>query len=76
MDRKEIDQETKDTKNTKNILFWIVGIGILLAIIAVVGGFFNHEGDLTPKTEQTGTMLSDTVAGDRMTDTLATDIQR
>lgn len=76
MDRQEINKETKDTKNIKNILFWIVGIGIVLAIIAVVGGVFNHDGDVTPKTDQTGTMMSDTIAGDRMSDTLATDMQR
>ncbi|MPR35085.1 hypothetical protein [Salmonirosea aquatica] len=76
MDRKEIDQETKETKNTKNILFWIVGIGIVLSIIAFAGGLFNHGGDVTPKTDQTGTMMSDTVAGDQMADTLATDIRK
>ena len=77
MDRKEIDQETRATKSTKNIVYWIVGIGILLAIIAFAGGLFNHGGSVTPGTDtNAGTVLSDTVAGDRMTDTLATDTQR
>jgi hypothetical protein len=77
MDRKEIDQETKETKNTKNILYWIVGIGIILSLIAFAGGLFNHNGDVTPSTETTpGAVLSDTVAGDRMSDTLATDIRQ
>lgn len=77
MDRKEIDQQTRDTKSTKNIVYWIVGIGILLAIIAFAGGLFNHGGDVTPGTNtNTGTVLSDTVAGDAMSDTLATDTQR
>lgn len=77
MDRKEIDQETRETKNTKNIVYWIVGIGILLAIIAFAGGLFNHGGDVAPgATTSPGTVLSDTVAGDRMSDTLATDTQR
>ena len=77
MERKEVDKETRETKNTKNIVYWIVGIGILLAIIAFAGGFFNHEGSVTPGTDtNTGTVLSDTVAGDPMSDTLATDTQR
>ena len=77
MDRKEIDKETKATKNTKNILFWIIGIGIVLSLIAFAGGLFNHGGDVTPGTETTpGAVLSDTVAGDQMSDTLATDVQR
>jgi len=78
MDRQEIDQETKATKNTKNVLFWILGIGIVLSLIAFAGGFFNHSGDATPtSTENTpGAVLSDTVAGDQMSDTLATDIRQ
>ena len=77
MDRKEIDEETRATKNTKNLVYWIVGIGILLAIIAFAGGLFNHGGSVTPGTDtNAGTVLSDTVSCDRMTDTLATDAQR
>lgn len=77
MDRKEIDQETRATKNTKNIVYWIIGIGIVLAIIAFAGGLFNHEGSVTPGSGTApGAVLSDTVAGDRMADTLATDVQR
>lgn len=75
MDRKEIDKETKATKSTKNILYWIVGVGIVLILIAFIGGFFNHNTDVVPGDDVPGRVLSDTVAGDKMSDTLATDIR-
>lgn len=74
MDRREIDKETKATRSTKNILYWIVGIGVGLAIIAFVGGFFNHDTDIIPSSNTPGTVLSDTIPGDMSeSDTLATD---
>ncbi|GAB2786002.1 hypothetical protein GCM10027275_33040 [Rhabdobacter roseus] len=64
MNRKEIDQEAKATKSTRNVWMWIVGIGIILMIIAFVGGVFNHGGDVTPNSNTPGAVSSDTVAGD------------
>jgi hypothetical protein len=43
MDRREQEQETKATKNTKNVWKWILGAGIVLMLVAFWGGFFNHE---------------------------------
>lgn len=43
MDRKETEEETKATKNTKNVWKWILGVGIVLMLIAFWGGFFNHN---------------------------------
>jgi hypothetical protein len=78
MDRRELDKETKATRSTKNILYWIVGVGIVLSIIAFLfvtpGSFKVSNTNSTP-----GTVLSDTLRGDAtekyMTDTLASDIR-
>jgi len=43
MDRKETEEETKATKNTKNVWKWILGVGIVLMLVAFWGGFFNHD---------------------------------
>jgi hypothetical protein len=68
MDRKETEEETKATKNTKNVWKWILGIGIVLMLIAFWGGFFNHKESFseaeTPSAsvgDSTSTMASDTV---------------
>ena len=77
MDRKETDDEARGTKQTGNVLYWILGVGIVLMILAVVYGLTRHEGDTVPKDDTPASqVLSDTVAGDGMSDTLATDIQR
>ncbi len=77
MDRKETDHEARETKKIGNVLYWIIGIGIVLSILAFVYSFLRHDGDVAPQSgEPTGQVLSDSVAGDRMTDTLATDTQR
>lgn len=70
MNRKEIDQETKATKNTRNLWPWIVSLGIILMMVAIIGGFFNHDESLTPGSEiAPGTVISDTIKGD-MVDTV------
>ncbi|MBU1822227.1 MAG: hypothetical protein KKG00_12060 [Bacteroidetes bacterium] len=79
MDRRELDKQTKATRSTKNILYWIVGVGLVLIAIAFFfvnpgGSFKVSNSDSTP-----GTVLSDTLRGDvsreNMTDTLASDIR-
>ena len=76
MDRRELDTETKATKNTKNIIYWIVGVGVALLLIGFLfvtpdGSFKVSDDGSTP-----GTVASDTVRGDvENTDTLATDIR-
>lgn len=75
MDRKEIDQETKATKNTRNLWRGIVSLGIILMLAAIIGGFFNHNESLTPGSDTVpGTVLSDTIKGD-MVDTLPAEVQ-
>ncbi|GHB54963.1 hypothetical protein [Persicitalea jodogahamensis] len=77
MDRKETDHEARETKKIGNVLYWIIGIGIVLSILAFVYSFLRHDGDAVPKSDTPSSqVLSDTVAGDRMSDTLATDMQR
>jgi hypothetical protein len=43
MDRKETEDETRATKDTKNVWKWILGVGVMLMLIAFWGGFFNHN---------------------------------
>ena len=43
MDRKETEEETKATKNTKNVWKWILGVGALLMAFAFWGGYINHD---------------------------------
>jgi hypothetical protein len=43
MDRKETEDETKSTKNTRNVWKWILGVGVILMLVAFWGGFFNHK---------------------------------
>lgn len=66
MNRQETDQEAKNTKNTKNVWKWILGVGIALMAIAFWGGFFNHnenfEGSETPSETQSAN--TDTMAVD------------
>jgi hypothetical protein len=66
MNRQETDREARATKNVKNVWKWIVGVGILLSLIAWVGGFFNHDNNAgqadNPADEST--VVTDTVASD------------
>lgn len=72
MDRRETDDQTRATKNTKNVWKWILGVGIVLMAIAFWGGFFNHNEKFTesetPAAEQgseaTGAAAADSVASD------------
>ena len=81
MDRKELDKETRATKSTRNVWMWVIGIGIVLFVIAFVGGFFNHDGDVmrnnSVDSETPGVVPSDTLRGDygAGSDTTATDIR-
>ncbi len=43
MDRGEIDKEARATKNLKNVWKWVLGVGIVLALIAFFGGYLNHD---------------------------------
>ena len=67
MNRQETDQEAKNTKNTKNVWKWILGVGIALMAIAFWGGFFNHNENFkeseTPS-ESTQPAVTDSVATD------------
>lgn len=78
MDRQKTDDEARSTKKTGNVLYWILGIGIVLMILAVIYGLSRHDGDVAPQTDGTssGQVLSDSIAGDGMSDSVATDIQR
>jgi len=77
MDRQETDDEARATKKTGNVLYWIIGIGVALMLLAIVYGLTRHDGDMTPKSDTPASqMMSDTVAGDGLSDSLATDIQR
>jgi hypothetical protein len=72
MNRRETDKETKATKKTNDLWLWVVGLGIIMMLIASIGGFFNHDESLMPGTNVApGTVMSDTVTGD-MVDTLPT----
>lgn len=66
MDRRETDDQTRATKNTKNVWKWILGVGIVLMAIAFFGGFFNHNESFreseTPS--EANSAASDTVASD------------
>ena len=66
MDNKETDKEARATKNVKNVWKWIVGVGILLSLIAWIGGFFNHDQNAgqadNPADEST--VVSDSIATD------------
>jgi hypothetical protein len=77
MDRNEIDKETKGTRNTKNIVYWVVGAFLILLLIAYLGGVFNHNNDVTPNSSpvRTDAVHSDTVAGDQNVDNKASDIR-
>lgn len=75
MNRREIDKETKATKDTRNLWPWIVSLGIILMLVAFIGSFFNHNETLTPGSEVApGTVLSDTIKGD-MVDALPTQVR-
>lgn len=77
MDRRELDKETKATRSTKNIVYWIVGIGVVLSIIAFML-YTPGSNKVSNSENMPGTVLSDTIAGDvreGSTDTLATDIR-
>ncbi len=77
MDRQETDDEARSTKKTGNILYWILGIGIALMILAVIYGLSRHDGDVAPKSgEPSGQVLSDSIAGDGMSDNAASDTLR
>ena len=77
MDRQETDDEARSTKKTGNLLYWILGIGIALMIAAVLYGLLRHEGDVAPKSgEPSGQVLSDSIAGDGMSDSMASDTLR
>ena len=75
MDRQETDHEARETKKTGNLLYWILSIGIALMVLAVIYGLSRHDGDVAPKSDGTpsGQVLSDSVAGDGMSDNVATD---
>jgi len=71
MDRRETDDQTRATKNTKNVWKWILGVGIVLMAIAFWGGFFNHDENFkeseTPSSQETGAAgaaAADSVASD------------
>ncbi|TDB64209.1 hypothetical protein [Arundinibacter roseus] len=74
MDRQELNEETRATKKVNKTWIWIIAVGLLLMVIAFVGGVFNHDGNVAPGSTPTpGAMSSDTVNGDAYADTLATD---
>jgi len=66
MDRQETDDQTRATKNTKNVWKWILGVGIVLMAIAFLGGFFNHNESFTESEtpSEANSAASDTVASD------------
>lgn len=77
MDRQETDDEARSTKKTGNVLYWIIGIGIALMLLAIVYGLTRHEGDAVPKSDTPASqMMSDTVAGDGLSNDVATDTMR
>jgi hypothetical protein len=77
MNRQETDNEARETKKTGNVLYWIIGIGIAMMLLAIVYGLTRHDGDAVPKSDTPASqMMSDTVAGDGISDSVATDIQR
>ncbi len=77
MDRQETDDEARSTKKTGNMLYWILGIGIALMLLAVVYGLTRHDGDAVPKDDTPASqMMSDTVAGDGMANDMASDTMR
>ncbi|QRR04208.1 hypothetical protein HWI92_14870 [Dyadobacter sandarakinus] len=43
MNREETDHEARATKNIGNVWKWILGVGIVLSLVAWLGGFFNHD---------------------------------
>ena len=45
MNRQETDREAKATKNVKNVWKWIVGVGLVLSLVAWLGGFLNHDSN-------------------------------
>lgn len=61
MDRKETEDETKATKNTKHVWKWILGVGIVLMLIAFWGGFFNHEENFS-EAETPSASVADTAS--------------
>lgn len=67
MDREEINEEAKATKNTRVVWKWVIGVGIVLMIIAFWGGFFNHDENFSESESPELTnkvVVSDTVASD------------
>ncbi len=77
MDRQETDNEARETKKTGNVLYWIIGLGLIFMIAAISYGFLRHDGDSIPKSDTPASeMMSDTVAGDGFaSDTIATDVK-
>lgn len=77
MDRQETDDEARSTKKMGNMLYWILGIGIVLMLLAVVYGLTRHDGDVVPESEAPASqMMSDTVAGDGLANDMASDTMR
>ncbi|HEV7348439.1 hypothetical protein [Telluribacter sp.] len=82
MDRNELDDETKATKNTANsrkIWIWVIGAGVVLSLIGHFGGWWNHNWNMTPSTRPEQQVVpSDTARGDVIMnpDTMATDVRR
>lgn len=65
MNRQETDREARATKNVKNVWKWIVGVGIVLSLIAWLGGFFNHDGNPGPADNPAdNSAVADSVASD------------
>jgi len=60
MNRKETEDETKATKNTKNVWKWILGVGIVLMLIAFWGGFFNQKKSFSEAETPSATVADST----------------